>query len=106
MRLIDGEFLERHLESLYEIKGWDKSEKHFSLNDMRANIRTEPEIHAIYGFEIDELVLLADTIRKAGRTPEEVTLLIEDTKTLVQTVLQIVNDEQEKAIREATKGYG
>ncbi len=106
MRLIDGEWLEKNLANLYESMGWDESDVHFSLRDMRANIKTETEIRTIYGYKIDELVFIADALKKAGKSSHELEDLIDDTKTIVQTVLQIIRDEREEAFRKAVSGDG
>lgn len=44
MRLIDADKLKADLEKLYLMAGWDDSEIHFSLRDIKSNIDGEKSV--------------------------------------------------------------
>ena len=98
MRMINAEELIEHLENIYKRAGWDETEVHFSLRDMKANIDGEMEIPVaitVYGNRIEDLALLGLILRKAGKTPEDVEIMARDAKSMMDFIVAAIANEIE-----------
>ncbi len=99
MRLIDADALDKHIYNDVPVSRFGSIRRMAAVREL---IEEAPTIDSIYGYKIDDLILVAETLSKEWVHPRDLANYHENLK----LAFKIVREEQEKAIEKYIEGIG
>ena len=99
MRLIDADALDKHIYNDVPVSRFGSIRRMAAVREL---IEEAPTIDSIYGYKIDDLILVAETLSKEWVTPRDLCNYHENLK----IAFKIVREEQVKAIEKYIEGIG
>lgn len=99
MRLIDADALDKHIYNDVPVSRFGSIRRMAAVREL---IEEAPTIDSIYGYKIEDLILVAETLSKEWVTPRDLANYHDNLK----LAFKIVREEQEKAIEKYVEGIG
>lgn len=99
MRLIDADALDKHIYNDVPISTFGSIRRMAAVREL---IEEAPTIDSIYGYKIEDLILVAETLSKEWVTPRDLMNYHDNLK----LAFKVVREEHEKAIEKYIEGIG
>lgn len=95
MRIIDADALDKRIYNDVPISTFGSIRRMAAVREL---IEEAPTIDSIYGYKIDDLVMLAATLENDCVVPRDLANYHDNLKTAYQVVLKMLDDETKKYI--------
>ena len=99
MRLIDADALDKHIYNDVPVSRFGSIRRMAAVREL---IEEAPTIESIYGYKIEDLILVAETLRKEWVSPRDLINYHDNLK----LAFKIVREEHEKAIEKYIEEIG
>lgn len=99
MRIIDADALDKRIYNDVPISTFGSIRRMAAVREL---IDEAPTIDSIYGYKIEDLILVAETLRKEWVSPRDLMNYHDNLK----LAFQVVREEHEKAIEKYIEGIG